>query len=58
MGICITALRHKHSRKPDKMIPLIEDLFDCPYLELFGSTQRPGWTVCGNQTDKFKGRVA
>jgi hypothetical protein len=25
------------------MIPLIENLFDGPYLELFARTQRPGW---------------
>ena len=35
------------------MTPLIENLFDGPYLELFTRQQRPGWTVWGNQTDKF-----
>lgn len=43
----------EHSRKPDGTIELIEDLFEGDYLELFGRTQRPGWTVWGNQTDKF-----
>ncbi len=51
--IMVNTLRRQHSRKPDEMIPLIENLFEGPYLELFGRTQRPGWTVAGNQTDKF-----
>jgi N6-adenosine-specific RNA methylase IME4 len=34
------------------MIPPIANLFDGLYLELFARTQRPGWTVWGNQ-DKF-----
>lgn len=42
----------EHSRKPDEMIPPIANLFDGLYLELFARTQRPGWTVWGNQ-DKF-----
>ena len=55
LGISITSLRREHSRKPDEMIPLIENLFDGPYLELFARQQRPGWSVWGNQTDKFEG---
>jgi len=51
--IIVNTLRREHSRKPDEMIPLIENLFEGPYLELFGRTQRPGWTVAGNETDKF-----
>lgn len=49
----IEAVTREHSRKPDETIPMIENLFDGPYLELFARTQRPGWTVWGNQTDKF-----
>ncbi len=45
--------QREHSRKPDEMTPLIENLFDSPYLELFARTQRPGWTTWGNQTDKL-----
>jgi N6-adenosine-specific RNA methylase IME4 len=52
-SIIVDSLRREHSRKPDEMIPLIENLFDGPYLELFARTQRPGWSVWGNQTDKF-----
>jgi N6-adenosine-specific RNA methylase IME4 len=58
LGICITSLRREHSRKPDEIPALIEDLFDGPYLELFGRTQRPGWAVWGNETDKFKKTAA
>lgn len=25
-----------------------------PYLELFARTKRSGWTVWGNETDKFQ----
>jgi N6-adenosine-specific RNA methylase IME4 len=57
LGICITSLRGEHSRKPDEM-RLIENLFDCPYPELFARTWRPGRSVWGNQTDKFNGNAA
>lgn len=45
--------RREHSRKPDCVPGRIERLVEGPYLELFARTQRPGWTVWGNQTDKF-----
>lgn len=45
--------RREHSRKPDCVPGRIERLVDGPYLELFARTQRPGWTVWGNETDKF-----
>jgi N6-adenosine-specific RNA methylase IME4 len=45
--------RREHSRKPDCVPQRIERLVEGPYLELFARTQRPGWTVWGNQTDKF-----
>lgn len=44
----------QHSRKPDCVPSRIEQLVEGPYLELFARTQRPGWTVWGNQTDKFE----
>lgn len=50
----IRAPRREHSRKPDEQYERIEALFPGPYLELFARTQRPGWTVWGNQTDKFE----
>jgi len=45
--------RREHSRKPDCVPARIERLVEGPYLELFARTQRPGWTVWGNQTVKF-----
>lgn len=45
--------RREHSRKPDCVPARIERLVEGPYLELFARTQRQGWTVWGNQTDKF-----
>lgn len=50
--------RREHSRKPDCVPSRIERLVEGPYLELFARTQRPGWTVWGNQTDKFKAEAA
>jgi len=52
-AIIVDTLRREHSRKPDEMIPLIENLFDGPYLELFARTQRQSWTVWGNETENF-----
>ncbi len=43
----------EHSRKPEGIHERIERLVTGPYLELFARAQRPGWTVWGNQTDKF-----
>lgn len=46
--------RREHSRKPDCQYERIEALVSGPYLELFARTARPGWSVWGNQTDKFE----
>jgi len=45
--------RREHSRKPDSIHHRIERLIDGPRLELFARTPRAGWTVWGNETDKF-----
>lgn len=45
--------RREHSRKPSRVHSDIQRLVDGPYLELFGRQQRDGWTVWGNQTEKF-----
>ena len=50
--------RREHSRKPDCVHGRIERLVEGPYLELFARAQRPGWTVWGNQTDKFEAAAA
>lgn len=49
----ILAPRRQHSRKPDEAHERIERFCEGPRLELFGRQQRPGWTVVGNQADKF-----
>lgn len=46
--------RREHSRKPDRVHSDIQRLVAGPYLELFGRQSRVGWTVWGNQADKFK----
>lgn len=50
---CVIEKRREHSRKPDGIHERIERLVAGPYLELFARQQRPGWTVWGNETDKF-----
>lgn len=46
--------RREHSRKPDHVRDDIVSLFgDRPRLEMFARTTTPGWSVWGNQTDKF-----
>lgn len=54
-AVVVNALRREHSRKPDEMYHLIENLFEGDYLEMFARTTRQGWTSWGNQTDKFAG---
>jgi N6-adenosine-specific RNA methylase IME4 len=49
----IIAPRREHSRKPEGIHDRIERLVAGPYLELFARQQRPGWTVWGDQVDKF-----
>lgn len=50
--------RRQHSRKPDCVHGRIERLVAGPYLELFARAPREGWTVWGNETDKFEARAA
>lgn len=52
-SIIVDQKMREHSRKPDAMIPMIEDLFNGPYLEIFARTERPGWECWGNETGKF-----
>jgi N6-adenosine-specific RNA methylase IME4 len=49
----ICAPVREHSRKPDLVYERIEAYADGPYLELFGRQSRPGWTVLGDERDKF-----
>jgi N6-adenosine-specific RNA methylase IME4 len=43
----------EHSRKPERFYGLVERYADAPILELFGRSQRPGWTVRGDEATKF-----
>lgn len=53
----IVAPSREHSRKPDGIHERIERLVAGPYLELFARQKREGWSVWGNQTDKFRERM-
>lgn len=43
----------EHSRKPDEVYHRVQRYADGPYLDLFGRQQREGWTVRGNEAEKF-----
>jgi N6-adenosine-specific RNA methylase IME4 len=43
----------EHSRKPEKFYQNAERYAAGPYLELFGRQQRKGWTVRGDEANKF-----
>lgn len=47
--------RREHSRKPDAIRERIEALVPGPYAELFSRRRGAGWTVWGNEVDKFDG---
>lgn len=49
----IEAPVREHSRKPDEVHERIERLVEGPYLELFARQSRPGWTVWGDEIEKF-----
>lgn len=43
----------EHSRKPERFFENVEEFCAGPRLELFGRQQRIGWTVRGNESEKF-----
>lgn len=45
----IRTIKREHSRKPDEIIPIIEQCSPGPYLELFARGDREGWDMWGNQ---------
>ena len=50
----IEGAQREHSRKPEWVHQHIDDRLPCTRkLELFGRRQRDGWTVWGNQSDRF-----
>jgi N6-adenosine-specific RNA methylase IME4 len=52
----IIAPARQHSRKPDKAFVEAERLMpEARRLELFSRQSRPGWSVWGNEVDKFQG---
>lgn len=44
--------RTKHSAKPEQIRQIIEFCSPGPFLEIFGRTRTPGWTVLGNQVEE------
>jgi len=46
--------RREHSRKPDGQYARIETMFEGPYVELFGRQRHRGWSIWGNEADKFE----
>ncbi len=49
----IVAPKTVHSRKPEEIYRIIELCSPGPYIELFARSERAGWTVWGNEVDKF-----
>jgi N6-adenosine-specific RNA methylase IME4 len=44
----------EHSRKPDEAFAAAEKMMpDARRIELFSRQQRPGWTVWGNEIERF-----
>lgn len=48
----------EHSRKPDAIHEMIERTAAAPFVELFGRRSRNGWTVWGNDRERFDGSPA
>lgn len=47
----IRTQKREHSRKPDEIIPIIENCSSGPYLELFARGEREGWDMWGDQAN-------
>lgn len=51
---CVDGLAREHSRKPDEFYRTMEQLTPgARRADVFGRTQRPGWTVWGDQTAHY-----
>lgn len=48
---CFTAPVGRHSAKPDAFYEVVEELYEGPYVELFGRRTRAGWDVRGNEVE-------
>lgn len=53
-SVAIVSRIRQHSRKPDEQYTRIEQLFAGPYVELFATSVREGWSGWGNQYGKYK----
>jgi N6-adenosine-specific RNA methylase IME4 len=49
----ITEPRREHSRKPETFYKMVEEITVGRKLEYFSRSQRKGWEVFGNDTEKF-----
>ena len=47
----IRTQKREHSRKPDEIIPIIENCSSDPYIELFARGHRERWAMWGNQAN-------
>lgn len=47
----IRTQKREHSRKPDEIVPIIEQCSPGPYIELFARGDREGWAMWGNQAN-------
>lgn len=53
-GFTIEAERREHSRKPEESFQAAEKLMpNANRIEIFSRQERKGWSVWGNETDKF-----
>jgi N6-adenosine-specific RNA methylase IME4 len=53
VNIVITR-KQEHSRKPDKVYPIIEACSPGPRLELFARERVKGWTQWGDEVDSYE----
>lgn len=49
----IVAPIREHSRKPDEIYDVVENVAEGPYCELFSRSDRVGWDAWGNESSKF-----
>jgi len=44
-------LKEEHSKKPEKVYEIIEQMYDGPYLELFARQERENWVAWGDEVE-------
>lgn len=49
----LKSMKREHSRKPDELYDIVESCSPGPYLELFARGPRIGWSVWGEQSEKY-----